>query len=538
MALVFPPQWDPRQPPLGVAVIAGFLLQLGVEVRIFDLNLALYRYLLAETSVHSLEDHLFKRVLDPAIYADPHRFAHLSDQVERILGERFDASGEFSLAWDSVKCILSENSSSAWKKVLDSPEAVPHPQWFELQATEILVWQPEVICLSLISDSQLLIGLSFFSRLRQQAPDLTFILGGDAVFYRRSLLHRFPDSFTPRTFIVGGEAEPFFADFFSPSRPDICTNELGPKDSVHDMSEHFKRWDFASPSLPAWHLLPLDQYLSPALVLPVETARGCPWGRCAFCIHPGRSPQGEPGYRLKPLLLLREELLHAMDMRVRRFFFVDEALTQRRFQEVCQIIEGLKTPLTWIAYARLDRPQDPGLWKRLFASGCRKLFFGLETGSDRLLGLFLKGTRAEIMVDVIRGVSQAGIAIHLFLMTGFPGETEADRQQTIDLLRRTLPHVDPFGFSYDLFSLQAELETPLFQHPELFGCSIKDGGPDRDLSYQFSLANAPPRSALVQFADQIHSIVEESLKHFPGLRRLKLSQDSLHLLFLEHCQKP
>jgi anaerobic magnesium-protoporphyrin IX monomethyl ester cyclase len=43
--------------------------------------------------------------------------------------------------------------------------------------------------------------------------------------------------------------------------------------------------DINSLPTPDFDGLPLDKYLSPVRVLPLQSSRGCYWGRCAFCTH-------------------------------------------------------------------------------------------------------------------------------------------------------------------------------------------------------------------------------------------------------------
>ncbi len=534
VALVFPPQWDPRHPPLAPAVIAGHLLDLGVETRVFDLNLALYRHLLAGVQADTSASLAARQLLDPSIFADLHRYDASSRTLEDAFRHAFDARGQFQLGWDHLTANLLIDSTTVWQQLLANEISPPHHQWLALQAERLIGWKPDIVGISIISDSQIAIGLYLIGLLCRIAPALPIMIGGDAVFYRRSLLPAIGALHARVRFVVGGDAEPFLSALLSSSDKDLYTNQIGQNPTSECPASRFRRHDFLKPSRPAWHLMPLADYLTPHLVIPIETARGCPWGQCCFCIHPGRSPDGRAGYRRKPLEFVRQEVQQAGDLGINRLFFVDEALSERRIRDISQMLLGLSTPVSWIAYARFDPPRQPDLWRLARRAGCRKLFLGLETGSDRLLTLWKKGTRAAEIAPMLQAISEAGIAVHLFLMTGFPGETEEDRELTLDVLRRSLPFVDPFGFSYDLFSLQAELETPLFEHPERFGCRIEQDDRQRDLAYQHRLIPSPSTSSLLDYADRLQAVIENTLQRLPGLRRLRLSQDAHHLLFLEH----
>ncbi|HNV72335.1 MAG TPA: radical SAM protein, partial [Candidatus Ozemobacteraceae bacterium] len=492
----------------------------------------LYRHLLAQVRVDSPGILALKSLLDPDIFTDLHRFSAVSESLESSFACTLDPTGSAQLAWDSFRHPHSVDSSAAWVMLLESDLLIPSTvrSWLSDQTAEILSWNPDAVGISLISDSQLIFGLTLIGLLRRAAPRLRLIVGGDAISYRRSLLSRIPQLHSFADHVVGGDAEPFWSHLLASREESVYSNQVGLSDTPSELAQRFCRCDFSVSALPAWHLLPLNDYLTPSIVIPIETARGCPWGRCAFCIHPGRSPQGNPGYRLKPLDLLQRELESAISRGFHRFFFVDEALSEHRFREICALSASLSRPISWIAYARCDAPQQADFWKQVRRAGCRKLFFGLETGSDRLLQQYHKGTCATTIERTLRDVAEADIAFHVFLMTGFPGETAADRQATCNLLRRVLPNVDAFGFSYDLFCLQAELETPLFLHPESYACHLDTHAPHRDLAYQYPCHPLPATSELRQYADNMHSLIEASLAHRPGLRQVRLSQDSHHLL--------
>ncbi len=57
---------------------------------------------------------------------------------------------------------------------------------------------------------------------------------------------------------------------------------------------------------------------------------------------------------------------------------------------------------------------------------CRKLMFGFESGSQRVLDLVEKGTRLDEAQRVIRAAHEAGISATLYTMVGLPTETRED----------------------------------------------------------------------------------------------------------------
>ena len=94
--------------------------------------------------------------------------------------------------------------------------------------------------------------------------------------------------------------------------------------------------------------------------------------------------------------------------------------------------------LPWSSSGRADEVARWGdkILAELSASGCREFQIGAESGSPRILEMIKKDITVE---DIIRSAELCGrhdIRILFSFMAGFPGETEADRRLTYDLMDR------------------------------------------------------------------------------------------------------
>jgi radical SAM superfamily enzyme YgiQ (UPF0313 family) len=115
---------------------------------------------------------------------------------------------------------------------------------------------------------------------------------------------------------------------------------------------------------------------------------------------------------------------------------VDEILTLRRarIREMCDEIlrRGLK--FEWIANTRGDCVDYP-LLKHMHRAGCRRIYYGWETGSQRMLDTLKKDMTAEQVVESARMTRRAGIWAKVYLIVGSPGETPEDIKETEKVLR-------------------------------------------------------------------------------------------------------
>ncbi len=186
--------------------------------------------------------------------------------------------------------------------------------------------------------------------------------------------------------------------------------------------------------LPARHMLPMDRYfaLNPERLVYIFTTRGCPF-KCIFCQkdYTGR------GFRVRSVESICDELeflIKTYDPGV--ILFVDEILTLRRarIREMCDEIlrRGLK--FEWIANTRGDCVDYP-LLKHMHRAGCRRIYYGWETGSQRMLDTLKKDMTAEQVVESARMTRRAGIWAKVYLIVGSPGESVEDIKETEKVLR-------------------------------------------------------------------------------------------------------
>ncbi|HEU5089090.1 MAG TPA: radical SAM protein, partial [Roseiflexaceae bacterium] len=259
--------------------------------------------------------------------------------------------------------------------------------------------------------------------------------------------------------------------------------------------------------LPDFDGLPLDRYLSPQRVLPLMTARGCYFGKCAFC---------NVGYgESESFSLMGSELLADQMMTLKRkygveqIFFSDEALTPRTMRDLSRIMKRDGTPLLWGGCARFEKPLTGELLQSMYEGGCRMILFGLESASEAIMQRMNKGTRLENMHRILRESTDVGIWNHTFFFFGFPGETLEDAQQTVNFLYEHKDHVN----SAALGSFLLEIDAPAHRYPQSFGITKVHDRPEADLAIYFDYEVAEGMDA--QTAELLETRFLESLPDKP-----------------------
>ncbi|MBL8046450.1 MAG: radical SAM protein, partial [Anaerolineales bacterium] len=86
----------------------------------------------------------------------------------------------------------------------------------------------------------------------------------------------------------------------------------------------------------------------------------------------------------------------------------------------------------------------------LAAAGCRTVWFGAESGSQKILDAMDKGQTVQDIQRATQLLRAHGIEVGFFLQFGYPGETWADIALTRQMVRTCLPDDIGISVSYPL----------------------------------------------------------------------------------------
>jgi hypothetical protein len=163
-------------------------------------------------------------------------------------------------------------------------------------------------------------------------------------------------------------------------------------------------------------------------LLPFRLKHGCRWGKCKFC---SLARGWNAGYlERSPIKVLAE--IAALIERYDPAMFVcrDNAINGDNLKAFCEGFAEFGKP--WVGMGRADLSARE--IRALQRSNCRFIYFGLESGSDRVLKAIDKGIDARQMSRFIKTLHDHGILPAPSLFVGGPGETEADFEQTVDFI--------------------------------------------------------------------------------------------------------
>ena len=213
-----------------------------------------------------------------------------------------------------------------------------------------------------------------------------------------------------------------------------------------------------------YHLV--SRYGRPATV-PIFTSYGCPY-RCAFCVEKVLHPV----YHEVPISDVIFMIEDALRLEPNFIDFLDDnfLLNSRRVMDIFSLTHRKGLLFSWVCMGRVDgvmRMSDEAL-AFLKQRGLVSIYFGIESGSEKILKLINKRITPEMVLELNLRMKKEGIQPNYSFMAGFPTETEEDMQATRNLIRR-LKQENPNAVVW-----KVNQYTP-YPGTELFDVAVKNG---------------------------------------------------------------
>jgi len=343
--------------------------------------------------------------------------------------------------------------------------------------------QPDIVGISIPSMPQMLAGMTLAYLIKEAGFACHVTVGGPHISMLREQLPKVPALFTlfDSAVVFDGEApllqlaQALAGDSKLAEVPNLIYKD-GAQIRVNARKEPEQIGDLP---LPDFTGLPLDRYLAPHLTLPLLTARGCYFGKCAFC-NVGYG-EAESFSQLRAEQLADQMLALHKQYGVRHIFFADEAITPRNLKHLSALLKTLDAPLQWGGCARFEKVITRELLQSMYEGGCRMILFGLESASTPIMQAMIKGTEVAQMSRILQESTAVGIWNHTFFFFGFPGETIENAQETVNFLYEHKPYIH----SAALGTFLMERYSPAHRYPQSFGVRLILEDPDKDLAIYF-----------------------------------------------------
>lgn len=202
------------------------------------------------------------------------------------------------------------------------------------------------------------------------------------------------------------------------------------------------------------------------------TAKGCV-ARCTFC-H-----RWDKGYRPIPVGQIIDKVTMLMDRyNVGFITFTDENFGSDK-RQTRELIAALKPlDILWQVGGVRVRSADPEILKAMRDAGCVAVYYGVETGSPKILKIMEKKATLQDNLNAAKWTKDAGLFTIFQLVVGMPGETDETIRETTEFLKRvTQDHPESPRSLISVNYIQALPGTPVYEYARmkgLIGRSLKD----------------------------------------------------------------
>ncbi len=170
----------------------------------------------------------------------------------------------------------------------------------------------------------------------------------------------------------------------------------------------------------------------------IETKRGCP-SPCIYCADPVAKGKRT---RLRDPRQVADEVasLVAQGVTVLHLCDAEFNMPADHAMAVCQELIGrdLGERVRWYVYAAAH-PFSAELALAMRRAGCVGVNFGVDSGSDRMLGVLHRGYDSDAIRSAVEACRQAGLLVMLDLLLAAPSENVASLRETIELIQRLNP---------------------------------------------------------------------------------------------------
>ncbi len=403
----------------------------------------------------------------------------LADVVQGAVDERF----EFVRYAESLAA--AQPTFDPLAQALAAPPNLVDQTLAELTLASIAEYQPQLVLLSVPFPGSVYGALRIAQTIKQHHPHVRICLGGGFVNTElRELAEPRLFDFVNFVTLDGGE------------RPVLSLIEhLQGQRSRERLVRTFVREDgrvkfinwlepdipFEDVGTPTWDGLPIHDYLSLLDMLnpmhrlwsdgrwnKLTIAHGCYWKKCSFC---DVSLDYISRYETAQASTLVDRIARIVaETGQTGFHFVDEAAPPKMLRALAEELLRRKVQISWWGNIRFEKTFTPELSELLAESGCIAMSGGLEVASDRLLALMQKGVTVDQVARVTRGMADAGILVHAYLMYGFPTQTLQDTVDALEYVRQLFENGCIHSGFFHRFV--CTVHSPVGQNPEAYGVQL------------------------------------------------------------------
>ena len=387
------PKYDVLSPPLSIPCLTAYLRKNGFDVEVYDLNLACY--------------------------------VNRDEKYQEYWSVKYQ---EFWMEADSVEAYFGDNAKLlvdlSCKISDEKPRAVGFTNCFTNFESNLYLAE----------------------RIKTVFPETKIIFGGPEIWTRLNSggltdeRHGFIDAF------VAGEGEETLVELLALIKqgedfsacPGIAYFH---EKQIISVPGRRRIMDLTRLPAPDYTDFDLKNYAASGTIINAYFSRGCV-NKCIHCDERTlwgvfRTKSGTQVFKeVREMSVKYPQMVH--------IYFNDSLVNGniRALKEFCHLMISSPSNIEWEVNAIIRKEMDAELLTLMRRGGCRRLIYGIESASHRVLANVGKVFSRDADLDrIVRDTSNAGIEVFLIFMFGLPGETEADALENIDFVIRNKDYI-------------------------------------------------------------------------------------------------
>ncbi len=247
----------------------------------------------------------------------------------------------------------------------------------------------------------------------------------------------------------------------------------------------------------------------------VSTQRGCPY-TCRWC---STAVYGQSYRRRSPSIVV-DELVHIKEnFNPNTIWFVDDVFTVSHnwLKAFAEEINARDAIIPFECITRADRMNEEVI-QLLKKAGCFRVWIGSESGSQKIIDAMDRRVDVQHVRNMIRRSREEGLQAGTFIMLGYPGETEADIEETITHLKESNPDQFTITVAYPIKG------TGLYEEIEDIRTTSPDWGmsTDRDIDFKRTYPKSYYKYAVNRVVNEVHLYKKQLNKELWTVEGMKM----------------
>jgi len=424
--LVTTPVSSPIHPQACLPLLKGYLVSKGYESKIIDTNILFFHWFMRGFN---------QEITMTEIYENPLALISYYDKIEKKLFENSKDYNGLFVGMRYLEMSYDRTDSNAVIQSLSDERSNPFILFYkQLIEEKIINTGIKIFGISLTFQDQIIPAFTFASLIRKYLPNVTIVLGGQIVTRCYSTMIKNRELCQFFDYLCLWDGEEILFDIHEKIIKGKKINLHNVID-IHNINNARINRQHKAPSSdeipsPDFSDINFNNYFFPDMLIPLQTTRGC-YAKCEFCAI----PFGSNKYRKRSAYSVVNEIETIQEMTLKKygkkatlFKFMEDTSSPKLLFEIAAEIEKKKLDVKWETFARLEKAfTTDGFMQKLYNGGCRKIHWGLESNDPDILRNMKKQISTSYSDQVLELSSKAGILNFCFILLGFPGETDHER---------------------------------------------------------------------------------------------------------------